>query len=70
MTTTIMIIMAKTKTILSAKTTVSHGDIKVTVRKGPSISDVHTERGRGQAQVIACGRRSGVKPHVDVHTEN
>jgi len=28
-----------------------------------------TRRGQGQAHVDACGR-GGVKPHVDVHTEN
>jgi len=38
------------------------------IAKGPSINDVHTEG--GQAQVDACGRVGGVKPHVDVHTEN
>ena len=37
---------------------------------GPSIYDVHTEGGGGQAQVDACGRREGVQAHVDVHTEN
>jgi len=36
---------------------------------GPSIYDVHTEGGGGQAQVYACGRGEGVQPHVDVHTE-
>ena len=35
---------------------------------GPSIYDVHTEG--DQAQVDACGQGEGVKPHVDVHTEN
>jgi len=30
-----------------------------------------TQRGpEGQAQVDACGRGRGVKPHVGVHTEN
>jgi len=29
-----------------------------------------TRRGKGQAQVDACGRREVVKPHVGVHTEN
>ena len=38
--------------------------------KGPSIYDVHTEGGGGQARMDACGRGRGVKPHVDVHTEN
>jgi len=28
------------------------------------------EGGGGQAQVDACGDGAGVKPHVDVHTEN
>ena len=37
---------------------------------GPSIYDVHTEGGGGQAQVDACGRGTGVKPHVGVHTGN
>jgi len=37
---------------------------------GPSIYDVHTEGGGGQAQVDACGRGEGVQLHVDVHTEN
>ena len=32
---------------------------------GPSIYDVHTKGGGGQAQVDG-----GVQPHVDVHTEN
>ena len=35
--------------------------------QGPSIYDVHTKG--GQAQVDACGRGQGGKPHVDVHTE-
>src|SRR6218665_1345129 len=39
-------------------------------RKGPSIYDVHTEGGGGQAQVDACGWGEGVQPHVDIHTEN
>ena len=41
------------------------------VDKGPSIYDVHTE-GKGVAQ-DSGGRiwtGGGVKPHVDVHTEN
>ena len=38
--------------------------------KGTSIYDVHTEGVRGQAQVDACGLGEGVKPHVDVNTEN
>ena len=33
---------------------------------GPSIYDVHTEGGGGQAQVDAC--RRGVKSHVDVQS--
>jgi len=35
---------------------------------GPSIYDVHTEG--AQAQVDVCGQGEGVKPRVDVHTEN
>jgi len=38
-------------------------------RRRPSIYDLHTGGG-GQAQVDACGREEGVKPHVDVHIEN
>jgi len=30
--------------------------------KGPSIYDVHTEKGGGQAQVDACGRGRGSSP--------
>ena|SRR6218665_3544186 len=37
--------------------------IKSSLRcKGPSIYDVHTEGGGGQAQVDACGRGSGSSP--------
>ena len=36
----------------------------------PSIYDIHTEGEGGQAQVDACGRGKGVKPHADVLTEN
>ena len=43
--------------------------IEVLFSKGPSIYDVHTEKG-GQAEVDACGRGEGVQTHVDFHTEN
>jgi len=44
-------------------------DVKLWNNKGPSIYDIHTDGGGGQAQVDACGWGEGVKRPVDV-TEN
>ena len=42
-----------------------------TCLRGHPFMTPHTEGGRGQAQVDACGPGvRGVQPHVDVHTEN
>ena len=38
--------------------------------KGPSIYDVHTEGEGGSGSGGRMWTGEGVKPHVDVHTEN
>src|SRR6218665_2993581 len=48
---------------------------RLSFSKGPSIYDVHTEGGGGQAQVDACGRGGGgpapcVRPHSKLKLES